>query len=290
MPATAAQASPSRIDIGCPILYISCMHNSSQPPRAHCAFSLVELSIVLVILGLLIGGILSGQALIRAAELRSVSTEFSKYAAAAYSFRDKYFYLPGDLPNAYAFWGAAAGCTNAVVSDVDGSTGCNGDGNGSIVLAGVSNGWIGEGMRAWWMLQSAGLIEGNFGAGAITNVIALGANVPKAKLNNAGWSVQTSQFAAQPMGWGTYGATTNWLMLGSYVAGNPTINVALKPEEAWNIDTKMDDGKPGTGKVMGGDAYIGGSAFANRCVDARSATGNYDLLVSAVTCNMGFAF
>lgn len=42
-------------------------------------FSLVELSIVLVILGLLVGGVLTGQSLIRAAELRSVSTEFQKY-------------------------------------------------------------------------------------------------------------------------------------------------------------------------------------------------------------------
>lgn len=43
------------------------------------AFSLVELSIVLVILGLLVGGVLSGQSLIRAAELRSISSEYSRY-------------------------------------------------------------------------------------------------------------------------------------------------------------------------------------------------------------------
>lgn len=54
-------------------------------------FSLVELSIVLVILGLLTGGILAGQSLIRAAELRAVSTEYSRYATAVQSFRDKYF-------------------------------------------------------------------------------------------------------------------------------------------------------------------------------------------------------
>ena len=70
------------------------------------AFSLVELSIVLVILGLLTGGILSGQSLIRAAELRSVTTEYSRYTAATYSFRDKYFALPGDMSNAESFWGS----------------------------------------------------------------------------------------------------------------------------------------------------------------------------------------
>ncbi len=51
-------------------------------------FSLVELSIVLVILGLPTGGILAGQSLIRAAELRSVSTEYNRFVTATQSFRD----------------------------------------------------------------------------------------------------------------------------------------------------------------------------------------------------------
>ncbi|MBY6117485.1 prepilin-type N-terminal cleavage/methylation domain-containing protein [Mameliella alba] len=69
-------------------------------------FSLVELSIVLVILGLLIGGVLTGQNLIRAAELRSVMTEFKTYQTAVMTFRDKYFALPRDMTNATDFfWG-----------------------------------------------------------------------------------------------------------------------------------------------------------------------------------------
>ena len=63
------------------------------------AFSLVELSIVLAILGLLTGGILTGQTLIRAAELRAVSTEFQRYQSAVNTFRDKYFSLPCDIRN-----------------------------------------------------------------------------------------------------------------------------------------------------------------------------------------------
>ena len=61
------------------------------------AFSLVELSIVLVILGLLVGGVLSGQALIQAAQLRAVSEEYTKYTTAALTFRDKYLATPGDM-------------------------------------------------------------------------------------------------------------------------------------------------------------------------------------------------
>ena len=80
------------------------------------AFSLVELSIVLVILGLLVGGVLSGQSLIRAAQLRSVTTQFANYRAAVFTFRDKYFALPGDMANASAFWGSAGG-TGADAAD-----------------------------------------------------------------------------------------------------------------------------------------------------------------------------
>ncbi|MFZ4540565.1 MAG: pilus assembly FimT family protein [Rickettsiales bacterium] len=73
------------------------------------AFSLVELSIVLVILGLLVGGILSGQALIRASELRAVVTEYNRHAVDTKTFRDKYFALPGDMANATSFWGRVGG-------------------------------------------------------------------------------------------------------------------------------------------------------------------------------------
>ena len=62
------------------------------PPRYHTqrGFSLVELSIVLVILGLLVGGVLGGQALIRAAEIRGVLADKDKYLAAVYTFKNKY--------------------------------------------------------------------------------------------------------------------------------------------------------------------------------------------------------
>ncbi len=70
-------------------------------------FSLVELSIVLVILGLLTGGILAGKSLMRASELRAVSTEYQRYLTAAQSFRGKYFELPGDFSKAQSFWGIA---------------------------------------------------------------------------------------------------------------------------------------------------------------------------------------
>src|ERR1700742_2576195 len=75
-------------------------------PLSRRAFSLVELSIVLVILGLLVGGILGGKSLIRASELRSVVTQHDQILTAILGFKDKYFALPGDMNNATQFWGA----------------------------------------------------------------------------------------------------------------------------------------------------------------------------------------
>jgi hypothetical protein len=78
-----------------------------QADRSYSAegFSLVALSVVWVNLGLLTGGILTAQSLIRAAELRSITTDYNRFITASQTFRDKYFALPGDMRNATRFWG-----------------------------------------------------------------------------------------------------------------------------------------------------------------------------------------
>ncbi len=216
-------------------------------------FSLVELSIVLVILGLLVGGVLTGQSLIRAAELRSVTTEFSKYQAAGNTFRDKYFQLPGDMTNATDFWGAAhATPATCLTTAGTGTQTCNGDGDGLVESAAAANQY-GERFTLWQHLANAGLVEGSYtgrsgplnGADFIPTT-----NTPKSKLSNGTWSVFTL---------GVITANANVYDMdygGVYLLGakNATIGSAndpiLKPEEAWNIDTKMDDGKPARGKVI----------------------------------------
>ena len=73
---------------------------------ANRAFSLVELSIVLVILGLLTGGILTGQSLIESATMRRQLADIATLQSATLSFRDKYMAIPGDMPIAQRFWAA----------------------------------------------------------------------------------------------------------------------------------------------------------------------------------------
>jgi prepilin-type N-terminal cleavage/methylation domain-containing protein len=79
-------------------------------------FTLIELSIVLVIIGLLVGGILVGRDLIRVAELRADISAVDKFDAAVNTFRVKYNCLPGDCANATQFLeGAYNGNGNGVI-------------------------------------------------------------------------------------------------------------------------------------------------------------------------------
>lgn len=70
-------------------------------------FTLIELSIVLIIIGLIVGGVLVGQDLIKAAELRKVISEVETIKTAINTFKVKYNALPGDFSEATSYWGTA---------------------------------------------------------------------------------------------------------------------------------------------------------------------------------------
>ncbi len=210
-------------------------------------FSLVELSIVLVILGLLTGGILTGQNLIRAAELRSITTEFTAFQTAVNTFRDKYFALPGDMTNAQDFWGVAHATINTCRTTVgSGKQTCNGNGDGRITdTVGYGN----EVFRFWQHLTNAGLIEGQYtGVQGTSNTVDhdTGINAPASKADNMAWGVI----------WGN-GLDASWfstkegnqLLLGT-ASGSYPFDDGPNTEEIWSIDKKIDDGKPGTGILV----------------------------------------
>lgn len=214
-------------------------------------FSLVELSIVLVILGLLTGGILSGTALIRAAALNSVVTETQTYISAIDKFRIKYMAIPGDFDLATRFWQAAH--TNATTCrDMDKSGGkatCNGDGDGTID---ANN----EMYLFWHHLSNAGLIAGSYEGrsdpdiGTNSWAHTPGKNCPAARFgNNSGYGVRW-QGEQTSNSWfhGQYG---HLFMFGRGVTTqNLPRGRALEPTEAWKLDTKFDDGRPGHGQVV----------------------------------------
>ncbi len=118
------------------------------------AFSLVELSIVLVILGLLVGGVLTGRSLIQSAQAKAQIAQIDAFRAATLTFRDKYFYLPGDIPD------TIAGRLNFTQG---GSVygGVSGDGNG-IFDQGGNWQMMGEPGNFWVHLGQSGLINGSY--------------------------------------------------------------------------------------------------------------------------------
>ncbi len=220
-------------------------------------FSLVELSIVLVILGLLTGGILSGQSLIRAAELRSVSTDIQRLQTTLYTFRDKYMALPGDMRTAGKFWGyantAGAGgtCAAPATNTGTGTQTCDGNGDGQIGTNAAAA-IVYESFRAWQHLANAGLVEGNYtgvaGGGGISDAIP-GENVPRMKPSNTGVALR---YVAAQSGAGSWfnGPYGNIFTIGRTNAGDAPSGAFVRAEEAWNIDTKVDDGRPAYGKVL----------------------------------------
>jgi len=210
-------------------------------------FSLVELSIVLVILGLLTGGILGGQSLIRAAELRTISTDANRYITAAQTFRDKYFQLPGDMSNAQSFWGVAHATPATCVTTASTSPlTCNGNGDGMVYNSTGSN----ESYRFWQHLANTGLIEGTYDGitHGSTSFSSTTENSPRGRLSNSLWFVW-NWTAPQSGQWVFDGDYGNRLSTGVQAANSEPSNVLLTPSEQWNIDTKMDDGLPAQGKV-----------------------------------------
>jgi prepilin-type N-terminal cleavage/methylation domain-containing protein len=91
--------------------------NLSAPPvaLAQNGFTLVEIAIVLVIIGLLLGGILKGQEMITQAKIKNIISDFSGVSAAYYGYQDRYRAIPGNDPNAGTRWGATAGLGNGMV-------------------------------------------------------------------------------------------------------------------------------------------------------------------------------
>lgn len=244
------------------------------------AFSLVELSIVLVILGLLTGGILTGQSLIRAAELRKVTSQVDQMSTSAYTFRDKYFALPGDMRNATAFWGemgdAAAGACPATAGT--GTETCNGDGDGLLSTHADAN----ERFTYWQHLANAEMMGGSFtgvqssGGGSDGTI---GVNIPAASISNAGFMI-THQSAAAASIFTTGPAHT--IILGADIATAQNGSV-LTAEDAWNIDTKLDDGRPSFGRVRGFNNTTRGCSTTD---DADTA--EYALATSDIVCPLVF--
>ncbi len=178
-------------------------------------FTLVEIAIVLVIIGLLLGGILKGQEMITQAKIKNVVNDFNGITAAVNSYQDRYRALPGDDVNAASRWsGAVSGNGDGQFGTPSGTTNAY-----NSVLAATPTA-AQETNSFWWHLRLAGFV------GGVTT--GAGAGNPPANAANGIMGVQTT---------------------GLGFTSNIVCSSNLPDKIAIAVDTQMDDGTASSGQV-----------------------------------------
>jgi len=202
-------------------------------------FTLIEIAIVLLIIGLLLGGIMKGQSMINSARVRAIANDLVGIEAAWISFQDRYRSLPGDYSRA---------STHIVQGAIDGDSNARVD-------SGAEAGAV------WQHLSGAGFISGNYDG------------APVASLAD-GACVETTCPGNPYNGFYKIGNSNNALGQANplhELATGGNIPVAVMYE----LDLKIDDGIPNTGRLRAFDA-----AAYNNCV----ANNEWDVVSGASDC------
>lgn len=283
--------------------------------KEETGFTLIELSIVLVIIGLIIGGVLVGRDLITSAKLRSVLTDIEKFNTAANTFQTKYNCIPGDCLRASDYFGTTT-CGAYSVDDLKTAT-CNGDGNGLVTLMNPgdphpapANYWqYDESTLFWNHLSRAGLITGHYSGVMGWGPIIDSTNVPFSRLENGCYSINSSGYSiadgTQKMPYSSMNST--FFALGNPKAGGTGLDDcveglnSLPAISAQNLDSKIDDGKPFSGSVQtnldryGGDWNYSGTPNHPGCTNNNGNTYPYSATptiyattAAATTCQLYF--
>lgn len=223
-------------------------------------FTLVELAVVLVIIGLIASAAVAGKEIVEASRTRGIMAEIRDNMQSFEQFVDVYRAYPGDFTKASEVFvdGIDAAVENAQLLYPE-TTKETFDGNGDNKVTwevqdnqGVGRS-TGEGALAWMHLKLAGLGKYKNLLGVVSNGAAvLGSNVPLSGVDNFGYFIDYNSTMQNHMG------------LGRQVSGQINNAVSLSPQRAEAIDKKMDDGKPNLGIVQSigvncvtgsGDAY-----------------------------------
>jgi len=179
--------------------------------RKQSGFTLIEIAIVLVIIGLLLGGVLKGQELINSAKVKNLATDFKNVPVFIYGYQDKFKALPGDDSQAISHVAA----TN------------NGNGNGVIDGIWKPTGLTEETATFWQDVRLAGLAPGSTTIALDTSFLPT---------NAVGGQIGITSAANSPISG----------LKGSYIVCSDSIPGKF----ARQLDTTLDDGNTTTGSMM----------------------------------------
>lgn len=191
-------------------------------------FTLIELAIVLVIIGLLLGGVLKGQDLINSAKGKNMIADFKNAQIFIYAYQDRYRALPGD--------------DAGVVNHVNGTLATTGTpGNGIIEGQWNSSEQTGESALFWQHVRLAGLATG-------PTVVGPGDYFPR---NSEGGRIGVQSMSG-------FNQITSLQNTGTYVVCSQSIPGKL----AKQIDINLDDGETNTGNVQAVSGTAAGDGVA----------------------------
>jgi prepilin-type N-terminal cleavage/methylation domain-containing protein len=208
--------------------------------KSQKGFTLVEIAIVLVIIGLLLGGILKGQEMITQAKIKNVIADITGVSAAMYGYQDRYRALPGDDPGATRWTSPAA---------------TKGNGNGVIEGAYGIDDATKESRLFWDHLRRAGFVGGS------------GTENPFNAVSGK-TGVQTGDgSSATPNG--VLGTEDNKELFGGLIL----CTANLPDKIAISVDSQMDDGKGKSGSVRGKKGSANPTLEATKAADEYSEDG-----------------
>lgn len=251
-------------------------------------FTLVELSIVLVIIGLIVGGVLTGQDLINAARVRSTVSQVEQGSTAVNAFRTRFNCVPGDCARATALGlGNFQGDGDGLVEGLNTAT----------TPQTQNTGYTNEPVAFWGHLSIANLIPVGILVGGATPPTVPALTATAANYTAPTWALNVSVIEAKMGGVGMYPVTsqgTNYMLVGAN-DGNATYTAAtegLSTSDAFNMDTRIDDGNPdqGTVRAIGNlsGAPVAPAPFAAAATGAANcviaAGGAYNVAVAGRLC------
>ncbi len=234
-------------------------YNNNDRQYLKHAFTLVELAIVMIVIGLVIGSVMLGQTMIKSANIRATIGQVEQFKTASTTFKIKYNCMAGDCDNATSF---LSGTSN---------------GNGTYKIDGsAARHTDTEGLLFWQHLALAGLIQGNYTTVAPGTVYVPDVNFPSSKMggNFGVWNLQAyNAGGVYPVSGRLFPANYgNNIILGKAwgdLTSKIPLDRILSGYDAFAIDSKFDDGLPAYGTIV---TWQNTSGYSGSCASTDVAS------------------